>query len=76
VGEAGYQITLLPQAQGALRDLCLADLSNGGRGIRNQLEAHLLNPMARAVFDQGGGSFEVTEVTRGATTTLTLVRRP
>ena len=76
VAEAGYQITLSPQAREALRDLCLGDLSNGGRGIRNQLEAHLLNPMARAVFEQGVGRFEVTDVTQGACTTLTLMRRP
>jgi ATP-dependent Clp protease ATP-binding subunit ClpA len=36
----------------SLRALCLHDLSNGGRGIRNQLEAHLINPLARALFDQ------------------------
>jgi ATP-dependent Clp protease ATP-binding subunit ClpA len=35
-----------------LQKLCLADLSNGGRGIRNQVEVHLLNPLARALFDQ------------------------
>jgi hypothetical protein len=25
-------------------------LSNGGRGIRNKVEAHLVNPLARALF--------------------------
>jgi energy-coupling factor transporter ATP-binding protein EcfA2 len=35
-----------------LRKLCLADLSNGGRGIRNKVETHLVNPLARALFDQ------------------------
>ena len=34
-----------------LRSLCLTDLSNGGRGIRNKLEVHLVNPLARALFD-------------------------
>lgn len=46
----------------SLRELCLSDLSNGGRGIRNQLEAHLLNPLARALFDedaQPGERFEI-----------------
>jgi ATP-dependent Clp protease ATP-binding subunit ClpA len=33
-----------------LRDLCTADLSNGGRGIGNQLESAFVNPLARAMF--------------------------
>jgi ATP-dependent Clp protease ATP-binding subunit ClpA len=40
-----------PAALDALRALCVADLSNGGRGIRNKIEAHLVNPLARALFD-------------------------
>jgi hypothetical protein len=34
-----------------LREICLGDLSDGGRGIRNQLEAQLVNPLARLLFD-------------------------
>jgi len=45
------QVTLSGDALASLQSLCLADLSNGGRGIRNQLEAHFLNPLARALFD-------------------------
>lgn len=37
-------------ARQELQTLCLADLSNGGRGVRNQLEAHFINPLARALF--------------------------
>ena len=33
-----------------LRDLCTKDLSNGGRGIGNQLESLFVNPLARALF--------------------------
>ena len=33
-----------------LRDLCIRDLSNGGRGIGNQLESSFVNPLARAMF--------------------------
>ncbi|MES2069871.1 MAG: AAA family ATPase [Pseudomonadota bacterium] len=36
----------------ALKERCLSDLSNGGRGIRNQIEAHFINPTARGLFDQ------------------------
>lgn len=40
----------------ALKERCLRDLSNGGRGIRNQIEAHLINPLARGLFDQNAQS--------------------
>jgi energy-coupling factor transporter ATP-binding protein EcfA2 len=55
-------VHLLDGARDALRQLCLQDLSNGGRGIRNQVEAYLLNPLARMLFDanaQPGQSFNV-----------------
>ncbi len=55
-------------ALNALRMLSLADLSNGGRGIRNQLEAHLLNPLSRALFDQDARadeSFIIREIQAG-----------
>jgi hypothetical protein len=29
---------------------CIHDLSNGGRGIGNQLESRFINPLARALF--------------------------
>lgn len=44
-------ISVSVSARDALAELCLADLSNGGRGVRNQLEAHLINPLARALFE-------------------------
>jgi hypothetical protein len=72
----GVSVTLKPAALDALRGLCLADLSNGGRGIRNKLEAHLVNPLARAVFDADGrpGSwFVVEDIVAGPVTTLRLV---
>ena len=51
--QQGIVIEITEQAKDSLRSFCLADLSNGGRGIRNQLEAHLLNPLARKLFDTG-----------------------
>lgn len=59
-------IEMTTQAHQALHGLCLHDLSNGGRGIRNQLEARLLNPLSRALFDQDaqpGEHFTITELT-------------
>jgi ATP-dependent Clp protease ATP-binding subunit ClpA len=44
-------VEISSDAMSQLRILCLRDLSNGGRGIRNQVEAYLLNPLARALFD-------------------------
>ncbi|MGW8465928.1 AAA family ATPase [Pseudomonas sp. CLCA07] len=64
-------IELTTQARQTLQSLCLQDLSNGGRGIRNQLEARLLNPLSRALFDQDarpGEHFRITELSnRGLT---------
>ena len=60
--EQGYGMTIATSALNMLSATCLSDLSNGGRGIRNQLESHLLNPLARQLFDLGakpGSTFEV-----------------
>jgi ATP-dependent Clp protease ATP-binding subunit ClpA len=48
----GYQVSLDDNATTHLKAECLRDLSNGGRGIRNQLEALLVNPLARQLFDE------------------------
>jgi len=65
LGEQSLQVKLAEPARAALRSVCLGDLSNGGRGIRNQLEAHFINPLARALFDQDaqpGQRFEVEDL--------------
>jgi hypothetical protein len=49
----GIRVTLGPAAREALRAACLADLSNGGRGIRNKVESLFVNPLARGLFDNG-----------------------
>jgi energy-coupling factor transporter ATP-binding protein EcfA2 len=70
---SGYQVSISPEARGVLRDLCVADLSNGGRGVRNKIEAHLINPLARALFDQNlKGPVLIREVEPGAVTSLYL----
>lgn len=71
--ESGYRLTLTPVATAALRQLCTSDLSNGGRGIRNKLEAHLINPLARALFErEGQGDFTIDSILPGNTTTLSV----
>ncbi len=76
VKRAGYSIALSTLARNKLRTLCLADLSNGGRGIRNQIDSHLINPLARALFDYKDekGDFTVEDIDSGFTTTLKLTR--
>jgi hypothetical protein len=74
VSGAGYSVTIKPECKEALRGLCTADLSNGGRGIRNKLEAHLVNPLARALFDsETTGQLVIVSIENdGPTTQLVL----
>ncbi len=75
LAEQGTEIEIADAALRDLEMLCLADLSNGGRGIRNQLEVHLINPLARALFEIGGrpnGRFTVEGIEREGTTSVTL----
>lgn len=55
-----------------LRKIALADLSNGGRGIRNQIEAHLLNPLARKLFELNPQVDQKVTITRLQAGSLTL----
>jgi len=75
VGETGHFVAIAQEAKTQLQSICLADLSNGGRGIRNQLEAHLINPLARALFEEDAqsGRFRIDALESGTTTTLKLV---
>ncbi|MBY5371461.1 AAA family ATPase [Rhizobium leguminosarum] len=72
----GFDISITDKAKTVLKEMCLRDLSNGGRGVRNMVEAHLANPLSRALFDTGevGGTFRVEELSTGAVTTITLER--
>jgi hypothetical protein len=76
--EQRLALTFTPDASGRLEELCLRDLSNGGRGIRNQVEVHLVNPLARGLFaldPEPGTAVAITDVIneRGITT-LTLAQ--
>ena len=46
------RITLPAEVDARLKERCTKDLSLGGRGIGNQLEAWLVNPLARELFDK------------------------
>lgn len=71
---AGHAMTIAPAAREQLKALCIGDLSNGGRGIRNKLEAHLINPLARAVFQESdAGRTQIASISSdGTQTSLTL----
>lgn len=73
---AGFKVSLHEDAEQKLRNLCIQDLSNGGRGIRNMIETHLANPLSRALFDSGeaAGTFRIESVVPGPVTTIELVR--
>jgi ATP-dependent Clp protease ATP-binding subunit ClpA len=76
LAKQGLTVRVAPSAQQALSELCLADLSNGGRGIRNKVEAHFINPLARLLFESGvkpGISIEISAVTPGKVTRLEAV---
>ncbi|MBN3830761.1 AAA family ATPase [Burkholderia sp. Ac-20344] len=69
VGSQGIAVDLDDNSRIALQAHCLGDLSNGGRGIRNQIEAHLLNPLARGLFDQdaaAGDRFVISGIDSGS----------
>ena len=56
-----------------LKQLCLNDLSNGGRGIRNKIETHLVNPLSRVLFDQNiqcGSDITINAIEPGLVTTI------
>ncbi|MBD2791935.1 AAA family ATPase [Xenorhabdus szentirmaii] len=70
-------IAIAEHVMETLKSHCLADLSNGGRGIRNQLEIHLINPLSRAIFDQNvqpNEDFCITHISLGKTDEMTTVQ--
>jgi len=75
VEQTGIHVELSSEVRDHLAGLCLSDLSNGGRGIRNQVESHLVNPLSRALFDinaQPGSRWRAKSILSGAVTTLSL----
>lgn len=73
--QGGILVSMTPSVQRVLAERCLADLTNGGRGIRNQVEYNLVNPLSRMLFDvnaQPGTRWRITDVALGRTTQLSL----
>ena len=49
--QKGIRIQIADFAYESLKEAALFDLSNGGRGVGNQVEALLINPLSRWLFD-------------------------
>jgi ATP-dependent Clp protease ATP-binding subunit ClpB len=79
--EHGIELAVASDVRDQLHQRCTDDLAHGGRGIGNQLEAHFVNPLARALFDRLPGlDTQRLVVTRldltGDVTRLTLSTAP
>lgn len=48
----GVGVEVAPAVRAELQRRCTGDLRLGGRGIGNELERHLVNPLARALFNR------------------------
>ena len=69
-------LSISEAAKSTLKSYCLSDLSNGGRGIRNQLEVYLINPLSRAIFDSNlavGKAYQIADIQIGEMTNIILV---
>ena len=67
------EMSMEETALNSLKKMCLEDLSNGGRGIRNKLEAHLINPVSRELFDRdikASTKVVITDLKSGPVTNL------
>ena len=60
--DLSLDIQIEADARDALKQHCLADLSNGGRGIRNAIEVSFVNPLARLVFERGDAAGESIQI--------------
>lgn len=49
--EFALRMMMAAEVRTALLQYCIRDLSNGGRGIGNQLESAFINPLSRALFE-------------------------
>lgn len=54
--EQETELRFTPEALHELEHLCTQDVFDGGRGIGNRIETHLVNPLSRALFDCDPGA--------------------
>jgi len=68
-------LELAPEVRAQLCEWCTKDLSNGGRGIGNQLESLFVNPLSRALFRfplEGRASITVTRIAEDENRVMTV----
>lgn len=46
-----------------LKEACISDLTNGGRGIRNKIEYYFITPISRALFTLNPSKSDIIEAT-------------
>jgi ATP-dependent Clp protease ATP-binding subunit ClpA len=71
----GVRLELSATARKKLAERCTGDPTQGGRGIGMALETHLINPLARRLFQQerlSGTKVTVTDVRPGSPGTVDL----
>ncbi|MEO1469773.1 MAG: AAA family ATPase [Pseudomonadota bacterium] len=73
--EHGVKVSLTPEANEALLEICTMELNDGGRGIGNRIETNFINPIARALFEREGTDEVVVSAidTSGKDTKLVLL---
>ena len=73
--EHKVELHLPDEVRTRLRDACIRDLANGGRGIGNRLESMFVNPLSRALFRfplAGRSSVTVRDVVEDANRVTTV----
>jgi ATP-dependent Clp protease ATP-binding subunit ClpB len=74
--EHKVELELPDDVRARLREACIRDLGNGGRGIGNRLESLFVNPLSRALFRfplAGRSSITVRDVVEDANRVTTVV---
>ncbi|WP_440120852.1 AAA family ATPase [Tenacibaculum sp. Ill] len=61
--QLGIILHIHPEVMQTLKELSVADLNNGGRGIRNKIEYHFISPFSRALFTLNPIKGETIEAT-------------
>lgn len=77
--QLGIILHIHPEVMQTLKELSVADLNNGGRGIRNKIEYHFISPFSRALFTLNpdkGETIEVTSISfENRSTTIHLIKK-
>ncbi len=77
--QLGISLHLQQEVIQTLKELSIADLNNGGRGIRNKIEYHFISPISRALFSLNpakGDEVEASSILlEHRSTTINLIRK-